>query len=716
MSDEPALRIIDYGPYTQSGQVLGDPPGTTPPPLSQMEAQLDFIASNNIANTVRLYTIDDQQSSLIDYAISKDGLNVIPSVFLPNPNSNGSTTPASWSTIMADPAVMNELNSLVSTLESLPTSDLSRIPFVNIGNEEISQVGGWNDTDIEDAIAYVKQNLPASIASQLQFTTAETYEAQYINLQNGSGGVDNSYNPSNAQNYIATNLGNNPNINVIFVNIHPYFDGISVSNAASYVDQIYQKLESLYPNKEIVISETGWPSAGVTVNSPVFTNPQQSAVPSLANEQTFWQDFLQIANEQNISFGAFEAYNENKGTTAEDNWGLLTTNSGPTYTSSTFKTDVTTLLPAAPAGTTAVMITNQASTGNYEIYDLGNNAVLFAYPLTPIAAPWQVAGLGNFKGADTSDMMLRNSSTGSLEIVDVSDNSASVPMPLGNVGLNWQVAGFGDFSSRPGETDMLMRDSNTGNFELYDIGDNTVTSATALGNVGLNWTVAGFGDFSSRPGETDMLMRDSNTGNLELYDLANNTVTSATALGNVGLNWTVAGFGDFSSRPGETDMLMRDSNTGNFELYDLSNNAVTSATALGNVGLNWAVAGFGDVSGNPNETDMLLRDSNTGNFELYDLSNNAVTSASLLGNVGLDWQVAGIAPYQAAGAAMAASENSPLGVTGFSDGMPAIPQMQNFVAPMNDFFSGASGAQVPAPTFAANDQESALGVSLPRQA
>jgi hypothetical protein len=302
--------------------------------------------------------------------------------------------------------------------------------------------------------------------------------------------------------------------------------------------------------------------------------------------------------------------------------------------------------PPPPSGTTAVMIMHQPSTGNYEIYDLGQNTVLAAHALTTIPAPWHVVGLGSFSGSDASDMMLRNTATGSFEIVDVSNNMASAPVLLGNVGLDWQVAGFGDFSSRSGETDMLMRNSNSGNFELYDISNNMVTSAIALGNVGLDWQVLGFGDFSGRANETDMLMRNSNTGMVELYEFSNNAVTSATLLGSVGLEFQFAGAGDFSSRPSETDLLMRNSNNGNFELYDFQNGQVTSATALGNVGLDWTVAGFGDISGNPNETDMLMRNSSTGNFELYDFRNNAVTSASLLGNVGLDWVVDGIAPAQ----------------------------------------------------------------------
>lgn len=220
-----------------------------------MEAQVDFIANNDIANTLRLYTIGDQQDSLINYAIQQDGMNVIPSLFLDNPigtNFDPNSSTADWSQIVANTKIVNELNNFVTALENLPTSDLAKVPFVVVGNEEISEVRGWSDTDIEDAIAYIKQSLPTSIASQLKFTTAETYDGQYMYLLNNANGinsVDPSFNINNSKHYIATNMGKTSNIDVIFVNINPYFDGVSVSNAATYVDEIYQTLQTLYQPK-----------------------------------------------------------------------------------------------------------------------------------------------------------------------------------------------------------------------------------------------------------------------------------------------------------------------------------------------------------------------------------------------------------------------------------------------------------------------------------
>src|SRR5262249_46892185 len=110
--------------------------------------------------------------------------------------------------------------------------------------------------------------------------------------------------------------------------------------------------------------------------------------------------------------------------------------------------------PPPPAGTTADMILRRGSDGFYEIYDIGNNAILAGYLVGQVGTTWQFAGLGGFVGNDTTDMLLRNANTGGFEVYDLSNNNITNAAFLGNGGLDWQVMGFGNFSSR-GETDMI---------------------------------------------------------------------------------------------------------------------------------------------------------------------------------------------------------------------------------------------------------------------
>ncbi len=239
--------------------------------------------------------------------------------------------------------------------------------------------------------------------------------------------------------------------------------------------------------------------------------------------------------------------------------------------------------PPPPAGTTADMILRRGSDGFYEIYDIGNNAILAGYLVGQVGTTWQFAGLGGFFGSDTTDMLLRNANTGGFEVYDISNNNITNAAFLGNVGLDWQVMGFGNFSSR-GETDMILRNANNGGVEVYDLANNQITGAAFMGTVGLNWQFSGIGNFSGR-GTSDMLLRNSNTGGLEVYDINNNAITGAAFIGTVGLDWQYSGVGNFSGVPGESDLLLRNSRTGGLEVYDINNNQITGAAFIGTVGL-----------------------------------------------------------------------------------------------------------------------------------
>ena len=252
--------------------------------------------------------------------------------------------------------------------------------------------------------------------------------------------------------------------------------------------------------------------------------------------------------------------------------------------------------PAPAAGTTAAMILRGANSsasvaGQYEIYDIGNNAILAGYSLGTVGTDFAFAGLGRFFDGDTVDMMLRNSGTGAFQVYNISNNSIINSSSVGTVGLDWQVGGFGNFASL-GESDMVMRNIKTGALEIYDINNNQIANAFSIGMVGLEWQFSGVGDFSSNPGETDLLMRNSKTGGLEVYDIANNQIAGAAFLGTVGLDWQFAGIAPVHAA-GAADLVLRNVNTGVFEAYDIANNQLTGAAPLGSVGLDWQLGGLG---------------------------------------------------------------------------------------------------------------------------
>ena len=347
--------------------------------------------------------------------------------------------------------------------------------------------------------------------------------------------------------------------------------------------------------------------------------------------------------------------------------------------------------PPPPVGTTADMVLRRGD-GTYEIYDIGNNAILAAYSLGQVGTDWQFAGLGGFQPGSTIDMFLRRQSTtgpsGSFEIYNISNNNVTNAALLGQLGLlGGEVQGFGNFSSR-GENDMMLREGP--GFFVYDIANNQITGKFALGNVANEWHIGGFGQFSGNPGEYDMILRNINTGGLQVYDISNNQITNSAFMGAVGLDWQISGFGNFSSRPGETDMIMRNANTGGLLVYDIANNQVTGANVLGTVGLEWQFAGVAPIHG-PGTSDLVLRNVNTGQFEVYNIATNQITSAVGLGQVGLEWQLGGFAA-DASAASMGSSDDS-------------TSQLVHAMAS----FGGGSGA-------AENFTSAALGAEISQQA
>jgi len=123
-------------------------------------------------------------------------------------------------------------------------------------------------------------------------------------------------------------------VDLILPHIYSYWDGIAIENGAPYIVDIWQKLCREFPGKEVVIGETGWPSAG---------DVKEKAKPSEENQARFFKEFTELARRNNIKYFYFEMFDERWKDKFEGNvggnWGLC-------FSSGSAKPKIESFLPA----------------------------------------------------------------------------------------------------------------------------------------------------------------------------------------------------------------------------------------------------------------------------------------------------------------------------------------------------------------------------------
>jgi GPH family glycoside/pentoside/hexuronide:cation symporter len=104
------------------------------------------------------------------------------------------------------------------------------------------------------------------------------------------------------------NIVAHPNIinavDIIAVNIYPFYQDSTISQALSTLQNGYHSAVAAANGKPVIISETGWPSSG----NPPSTG--SLSIPSRSNAVTYFTEAENWALSQNIPMFYFEAYDE----------------------------------------------------------------------------------------------------------------------------------------------------------------------------------------------------------------------------------------------------------------------------------------------------------------------------------------------------------------------------------------------------------------------
>ncbi len=92
-------------------------------------------------------------------------------------------------------------------------------------------------------------------------------------------------------------------VDYVTIHILPYWedDPAGMDQAIAHVENVFGKLQKKFPDKEIFIGETGWPSEG---------RIRETAIPSPVNQAKYLQMFLQLAQNKGWHYNLIEAFDQ----------------------------------------------------------------------------------------------------------------------------------------------------------------------------------------------------------------------------------------------------------------------------------------------------------------------------------------------------------------------------------------------------------------------
>lgn len=257
------LQCVSYTPFRGAQTPLDS---TTQIPVEQIEQDLTDLAK--VTDCVRTYSIENGLDQVPGVA-AKVGLKVMQGIWL------GSNRFKNLQQIAIAVRLAKEYPGVVTSLI--------------VGNEVLLR-GEMTAADLAANIRAVKAqaNVPVTYADVWEYwlKNREIYDA----------------------------------VDFITIHILPYWEDVPIKAkyAAAHVDDIRKRMAVTFPGKEILIGETGWPSAG---------RMREGALPSRTSQARVVSDILDLAKREGFRVNLIEAYDQPwkrklEGTVG-GNWGLF---------------------------------------------------------------------------------------------------------------------------------------------------------------------------------------------------------------------------------------------------------------------------------------------------------------------------------------------------------------------------------------------------------
>jgi exo-beta-1,3-glucanase (GH17 family) len=240
------LYCVSYAPFRGAQDPLVE---GTRVEASQIDEDLALLSK--YAGCVRTYSVDDGRGDVLDSA-RRHGLKVLHGIWVSSDKEK----------------TQRQIAATVALAKAYPDV----IAAVVVGNEVLLR----GEMTAADLIAIIKE-VKAQVSMPVTYADVWEFWLRYPDVQNA----------------------------VDFVTIHvlPYWEDfpIPASRAAAHVAAIRSKVAAAFPNKEIVIGEFGWPSAG---------RMREGARPSPSNQARAILETLALAQHDNFRLNIIEAFDQ----------------------------------------------------------------------------------------------------------------------------------------------------------------------------------------------------------------------------------------------------------------------------------------------------------------------------------------------------------------------------------------------------------------------
>ncbi len=246
LADGGKLYCVSYAPFRDAQDPMVE--GTR---VSAEQIDEDLALLSHVTNCIRTYSVDDGRDDVLKSA-RRHGLKVLHGIWVSNDRDK----------------TQRQIDATVALAKDY--ADV--MTAVVVGNEVLLR----GEMSPADLIGYIRE-VKSRVAMPVTYADVWEFWLRYPDVQSA--------------------------VDYVTVHILPYWEDfpIPASAAAAHVEAIHKKVADAFPNKEILIGEFGWPSAG---------RMREGARPSPSNQGKVIAETLAMAEREHFRVNVIEAFDQ----------------------------------------------------------------------------------------------------------------------------------------------------------------------------------------------------------------------------------------------------------------------------------------------------------------------------------------------------------------------------------------------------------------------